>query len=359
MQFKKILITGGAGFVGSSLAIYWKKRFKGLEILVLDNLSRSGSELQVPRLQEHEIKFIQGDVRNPEILDQIEAEIVVDCAAEPSVQAGLNQSPRYLIETNLTGTLNCLEWARVRGAGMYFLSSSRVYPIERLGKIPWVEDKTRYEWGSVLKKDKDIRSLEGLTLDFPTVGVRSLYGTTKLCSEYLIQEYAKTYDLPSIITRFGVIAGPWQMGRADQGIFAFWVARHFFGGSLTYTGFGGEGKQVRDFLHIDDVCELVTLQLGGLKDERGEVYIGSGGRTRSVSLNELTQICTDVTGRHLGVSGKASTHSNDLRILLMDSQKARERFGWKPLKDGTDVVGDIFKWMHQHEVLLKPILSGT
>jgi len=359
MKYQRILITGGAGFVGSSLAIYWKRQFPGLEIVVLDNLSRSGSELQVPRLAEHEIEFVQGDVRNSETLDQIEAQVVVDCSAEPSVQAGLNQSPRYLIETNLTGTLNCLEWARERKAGIYFFSSSRIYPIERLGLIPWIEGETRFEWAEVSQAEKDLRSPEGITLGFPTDGIRSLYGTTKLCSEYLIQEYAKTYDLPSLITRFGVIAGPWQMGRADQGIFSFWVARHVFGGSLSYTGYGGEGKQVRDFLHIDDVCELVTLQLKHLADERGDVYIGSGGRSFSVSLCELSRVCADVTGKHLTIPGKESTHSNDLRILLMDSARASKRFGWKPQKNETIVVRDIFEWMRQHEILLKPILART
>ena len=129
----KILITGGAGFVGSNLAIKLKERHPLFEIIAFDNLKRRGSELNLPRFNEKNIEFIHGDVRNPEDFEEINGfDLLIECSAEPSVLAGINSSPKYLFNTNLIGTINCLEEVRKNKAKIIFLSTSRIYPIEKI-----------------------------------------------------------------------------------------------------------------------------------------------------------------------------------------------------------------------------------
>ena len=129
----RLLITGGAGFVGSNLALDFKKNNPETHIIALDNLKRRGSELNLPRLKEDGIEFIHGDIRNKEDLEGTgKADLIIECSAEPSVMAGYNSSPEYLINTNLLGTVNCLEYARKCDADVVFLSTSRVYPVRTI-----------------------------------------------------------------------------------------------------------------------------------------------------------------------------------------------------------------------------------
>ena len=207
---------------------------------------------------------------------------MIDCSAEPSVQAGLGGSPRAVLDTNLVGTINCLEAARARGAAFLFLSTSRIYPIAALNDLPFTETETRFRWDDVpgIAGFSERGIAEGFTLD----GARSFYGTSKLAGEQLIQEYVFSYGMRALINRCGVIAGPWQMGKVDQGVITLWVARHYFGQPLRYTGFGGHGKQVRDILHVHDLFDLLQLQLEAPERWDGRVYNVGGGNDGSVSL---------------------------------------------------------------------------
>ena len=132
---KTFLITGGAGFVGSSLAILLKENFSDIDVIALDNLKRRGSELNVRRLQENGVRFCHGDIRNTEDLNFNNIDCLIECSAEPSVLAGFDGSPDYLLNTNLGGTIHCLELARKCGARVIFLSTSRVYPIHSLNRL--------------------------------------------------------------------------------------------------------------------------------------------------------------------------------------------------------------------------------
>ncbi|MEL7342829.1 MAG: NAD-dependent epimerase/dehydratase family protein, partial [Bacteroidota bacterium] len=216
-----ILITGGCGFVGSSLAIGLKKRYPSYHIICFDNLKRRGSELNLPRLAIAEIEFVHGDIRNKEDLVFGQAiDVIIDAAAEPSVMAGLHNATDYLINTNFNGTVNCLNLALEHKAKFVFLSTSRVYPIEVLEQIKFLEKETRFD----IAPDQEIRglSLAGVAENFPLDGYRSLYGSTKLASELIVQEYNKLLSVPAIINRCGVITGPNQMGKVDQGVFVLW-----------------------------------------------------------------------------------------------------------------------------------------
>ena len=188
----------------------------GSTVTSFDNLRRRGSELALSRLRAGGVAFVHGDVRNAEDFENLPpADIVIDCAADPSVQSGYHCGARYLVNTNLVGTFNCLEYARRHGAAVIFLSTSRVYSIGALRALPLRRDGNRLALPS--GKHGQGWSERGIREDFPTTGSRSLYGVTKLCSELLIEEYGAAHGLKAIINRCGVLTGPWQMGKIDQG----------------------------------------------------------------------------------------------------------------------------------------------
>ena len=340
----RILITGGAGFVGSNLALSWKRSRPDDELIALDNLSRAGSELALRRLQEGGVQFLNGDVQNPEDLAQVgRAHLVIHCAAEPSVRSGYESDGLFLVHNNLLGTANCLEFCRRHDAGLIYISSSRVYPIAGLRDLPLEKGPERLE----LPVDAAGPgwSHRGLRTDFPMEGSRSLYGATKLASELLAQEYNALYGLPVVINRCGVISGCWQMGRVDQGFVALWAARHLFKGTLRYTGFGGTGHQVRDVLHIDDLFELVERQGNTLTSNETRVYGVGGGHENSFSLLELSRLCAERAGHELSIGSDPETHPADIPYFVTDNTDVTERTGWRPRRTSKDLLDDVFSWL--------------
>jgi CDP-paratose 2-epimerase len=351
----KILVTGGAGFVGSNLALSLKRDYPDYQVVCLDNLKRRGSELNVSRLKEAGIDFIHGDVRNKEDLN-LDFNAMVECSAEPSVLAGFDGSPEYVVNTNLVGLLNCLESVRRNKANLIFLSTSRVYPIKSLLDISLKESEKRFDISSH-QQEAGITP-QGISEAFPLTGTRSLYGATKLAGELIIQEYLEMYEMGGIINRCGVIAGPWQMGKVDQGIMSLWVARHFYGKPLSYIGFGGKGKQVRDFLHVEDLYDLVNLQLHDPKRYNRGVFNVGGGIENSVSLCELTNLCQDVTGKKVDISSIPQTRSADVPLYVTDNSRILALSGWKPKRSVRDIVRDTYKWIESNDSLLRPIFMS-
>jgi CDP-paratose 2-epimerase len=352
----RILISGGAGFVGSSLAIGLKQLHPDWQIICLDNLRRRGSELNLSRFKALGIEFLHGDVRSPSDLDPetLKIDVIIDCSAEPSVLAGLS-SPQYVLDTNLVGTINLLELARKNQASLIFLSTSRVYSIEPLSSLNIIENTTRLE----LAQEQTIPgvSWQGITEDFPLNGYRSLYGATKLASELLISEYRQAYGMRAIINRCGVLTGPWQMGKVDQGVIVLWVAAHYFQKSLKYIGYGGTGKQLRDFLHIDDLLRLVNYQLSNLDALDGEVLNVGGGRTSNFSLQEMTQVCQDVTGNKIEIQSVDQARAGDVPIFITDCDRLKQKTQWQPEIKPEQTFLDIYNWIITHEDSLKPIFS--
>jgi CDP-paratose 2-epimerase len=353
--YKHILITGGAGFVGSNLATKLRHVMPETNITCLDNLKRRGSELSIKRLKEQDIAFIHGDIRNKEDLVFKDIDLLIECSAEPSVLAGIDSAPDYLINTNLTGTLNCLELARQHNADTLFLSTSRIYPISYINNLAYDETDTRFEI-------KDLQNVpgvssKGIAETFPLDAPRSLYGATKLASELFISEYVDTYGLRAITNRCGVITGPWQMGKVDQGIFVLWVAKHYFKKPLSYIGYGGTGKQVRDFIHIDDLFTAILAQLQNFETYNGQTWNIGGGHTNSVSLRELTSLCEEVTGNKIDITSMAEDRPADLRFFITDSSKFLNQSGLNWQKDARQTVKDIYDWIKANEKDLEPILS--
>jgi CDP-paratose 2-epimerase len=352
----KILITGGAGFVGSSLALRFKQKRPDTEVIAFDNLKRRGSELSLPRLRRAGVTFVHGDVRVQEDLFAVgDVNLLVDCAAEPSVLAGVGGSPSYVIETNLGGTIHCLEVARRCGADVVFLSTSRVYPVAPINALRYAEGATRYE----LDEQQVVpgASAHGLAETFQLEGARSLYGASKLASELLLQEYRDTYGVRAIINRCGVLTGPWQMGKVDQGVVVLWVAKHLFQGRLAYIGYGGAGKQVRDVLHVDDLFRLLELQLARIAEVDGQVFNVGGGREISVSLRELTELCRRHTANTIPVDAVPQNRPNDLICYLSDCRKVVAATGWRPRLGVDHIVEEIARWVVDHRAELEPILA--
>ncbi len=339
-----MLITGGAGFVGSNLAVSLASRHPEWEIIALDNLYRRGSELNLPRLEEAGVEFVRGDVREPADLRRLPAiSCLIECSAEPSVMSGVDGDTSYLVHTNLTGAYNCLELARRDDAQFLFLSTSRVYPVGPQLALTLEEGATRFE----IAAEQEVPGVgpEGISELFPLAGARTLYGATKLAAELLVEEYRAAFGVPATIDRCGVIAGPWQMGKVDQGVFTHWVLAHHFEQPLSYIGFGGEGKQVRDLLHVEDLVDLVERQVLDPGGWDGRTLNVGGGRACSLSLQETTAICRRLTGNEVPIRPVAATRQGDVPIYLSDCRRLFGLDEWRPRRGAERVLADIHAWV--------------
>jgi CDP-paratose 2-epimerase len=352
----RILITGGAGFVGSSLALMLKRDRPDVQVRAFDNLKRRGSELALSRLAAGGVEFLHGDVRSADDLAAAcPFDLLLECSAEPSVHAGYGGDPSYVVHTNLTGTINCLEAARRTGAELVFFSTSRVYPIPGLRALPLERRGSRLD----IPAGASGRgwSERGIDTTFPLEGHRSLYGATKLASELLIEEYRVMYGLPAVVNRCGVIAGPWQMGKVDQGFVVLWAARHAYGGRLTYSGFGGEGLQVRDVLHIADLYDLLKVQMSDLRRYSGTAWNAGGGAQHSVSLVELTAACRARADRAIPIDPDPQTAEADVPYYVSDNTAVSAATGWMPRRSIDMLLDEIFAWLRDHRAALEPLLA--
>lgn len=352
----RILITGGAGFVGSNLALLFKEQYPGFEITCLDNLKRRGSELNLPRLANHGIKFVHGDIRSREDLYEIkDMDFIIDASAEPSVMAGITSPVEQVYNNNLTGTVNCLELAKRIGAGFIFLSTSRVYPIKTLETLNFIEGETRFQ----LSDEQPVPGVSGrgIAENFPLDGSRSFYGATKLASELLITEYNALAGVKSVINRCGVITGPWQMGKVDQGVVVLWMAKHFWNQKLAYIGYGGHGKQTRDILHVKDLYNLVNWQIHNIDKINGEIFNVGGSNEVSVSLLELTSFCESISGNKISIDRVSETRAADIKLYLTDNSKVSRITGWKPQIKPDQIMKEIHDWIKTNESTLSKILK--
>jgi CDP-paratose 2-epimerase len=343
----RVLVTGGAGFIGASLALALAERHPDWEVIALDNLKRRGSELNLPRLRAAGVRFVHGDVRQRADLDALEAcQAIVECSAEPSALAGRDGLTDYAMQANLVGAWHCLELARRDGAQLVFLSTSRVYPVAALNALALEEAATRFE----LAADQPLSgaSPAGIAEGFPLEGARTLYGTTKLAAELLIAEYRAAFGLRAAIDRCGVIAGPWQMGKVDQGVFTHWMLAHLLGGSLAYVGFDGTGKQVRDLLHVDDLIDLVERQLLAPEHWDGVTVNVGGGRKVSLSLAETTALCREISGRELDVGPAGEDRPGDVPLYISDCSRLFALTDWRPRRSAREVLEDIAAWVRAH-----------
>ena len=327
----KILITGICGFVGSTLAEEWLQSTEGLIIIGIDNFSRPGSAANRQRLQKRGVTVYHGDIRLPSDFDPLPpVDWVIDAAANPSVLAGIDglTSSRQLVEHNLAGTVNILEYCKRHRSGFILISTSRVYNIPSLASLPVINHEGAFRLDTRMALPHGL-SAQGITEHFSTAPPVSLYGSTKLASELLALEYGATFDFPVWINRCGILAGPGQFGRPDQGIIAYWINAYLNHRPLTYTGFGGNGSQVRDCLHPRDLIPLLTLQTAAFGNDGERVFNLGGGQVNAISLAELSTWCADRFGAH-SVASDPTPRLFDLPWVVMDSARAFERWQWQP-----------------------------
>jgi CDP-paratose 2-epimerase len=346
----RILIAGIGGFVGSELALSLQRRLPDVLLAGLDNFSRPGSETTRPRLKTAGIHIRFGDVRCAGDLDAAgDADWVIDAAANPSVLAGVDgrTSSRQIVEHNLSGTLNLLEFCKQRGAGLVLLSTSRVYSVQGLGRLPVVPDAD----GSAFVPDESAAwprgaSPAGLSETFSTEAPISLYGATKLASEAVASEYGHAFNLPIVINRCGVLAGGGQFGTAEQGIFSYWVRAWASSLPLSYLGFNGTGRQVRDAFHPEDLADLIERQIRSGSGASG-IYNVGGGPDRAMSLAQLSAWCRERFGARL-VTPDPAPRRWDVPWVVMDSRKARSRFGWEASYPVTRILDEIADHHERH-----------
>ncbi len=345
----RILITGICGFVGSTLARAFLEYREGVEILGLDSLARPGSELNRGRLRELGVEMVHGDLRNSSDLSMLPAvDWVIDAAANPSVLAGVDgrTNSRQLVEHNLMGTVNTLEYCKKHRAGFLLLSTSRVYSIDGLARIEMevvgqsFQPRTDQSWPAGCSPD-------GVNESFSTASPISLYGSTKLASEVLATEYGIAFNFPVWINRCGVLAGAGQFGRSDQGIFSFWIHSYARRKPLSYIGFEGRGFQVRDALHPRDLVPLLWKQMSEAPARPGLPLNLGGGKANSMSLADLSAWCHARFGPH-AIQPEPTPRPYDIPWLMMDCQSAAKHWGWRPTTPLEDILEEIARHAEAH-----------
>lgn len=344
----RVLITGICGFAGSVLAKALQEELQGIEIIGLDNLTRAGSEHNRSRMSRDGIRFFHGDIRCASDFEMLPAvDWVIDAAANASVLAGIDGQvgSRQLVEHNLIGTVNILEYCKRHRAGFILLSTSRVYSIKALVSLEMevrndaFSPRERQQWPTGC-------SSEGIAEACSTQSPLSLYGSTKLASEILATEYASAFDFPVRINRCGVLAGAGQFGRADQGIFSFWIHSYAQRRPLRYIGFDGAGHQVRDCLHPRDLAPLLAKQMKDKSLVEAPLNFG-GGKSHSMSLRQLSAWCAERFGAH-DVQTDTRPRLFDIPWMVMDSRAAQQRWNWKPQTSLEAILVEIAQHAEQH-----------
>lgn len=346
----RILITGVCGFVGSTLARAFAESGDRHELVGLDNFIRPGSETNRAELKRLGVRLFHADLRAASDLESLpQVDWVVDAAANPSVLAGVDgrTSSRQLVEHNLAGTVNMLEFCKLHRAGFILLSTSRVYSIAPLASLPIEAKDGAFQPARAATLPPGV-SAQGVAETFSTQAPVSLYGATKLASEALALEYGETFDLPVFIDRCGVLAGAGQFGRADQGVFAYWINSWLGRRPLRYLGFGGQGHQVRDCLHPRDLLPVLRRQLAAPRIDAGaRIANFSGGADSAISLRQLSDWCAAHLGPH-EVGADPAPRPFDVPWIVLDSSKARQVWQWTPATPVTAVLEEIASHARAH-----------
>ncbi len=334
----------------------------------IDNFSRAGSVTNREPLQRLGMEVFEIDLRDRDrILALPKADWVIDCAANPSVLAGVDgmTTSQSLMDHNLVGTIHLLEYCKEHQAGLVLLSTSRVYSVEGLSTIPCLSVNDHFEpdlakpvgsrWHGLTKA--------GVSEAFSSAPPLSLYGVSKLASEWIAMEYAAAFDFPLWINRCGVMSGAGQFGKPDQGIIAFWLHAYRYRQSLRYIGFNGLGHQVRDALHPADLWDLIRLQIQAKRDSSKPGLANvSGGIESAFSLAQLTQWCANrwkgaVDQDDVQMTSDANPRRFDCPWLVLDSTLVREAWGWQPQICLADILDEVADHAESHPEWLQ--VSGA
>lgn len=331
-----ILVTGGCGFVGANICLNLKD--EGYKVTSLDNLSRKSSKLNLKLIRLKNIKNLNIDISNYGKIKKLKKfDLIIDCCAEAAVEVSKKEMDR-VINTNLIGTYNILKKAKEDNSKLIFISSSRVNSIEEINKI--VPQR------NILRKIKVKKKIDE---KFNVMKPRSIYGFTKLSSELLIDEFSYAFNLKYIINRCGVISGPMQFGKQDQGFVSLWIWHHMNKKNLNYIGYGGHGNQVRDVLHISDLIDLVKKQINNFNKIYNQTINVGGSTNCYTSLKNLTKICEKITKNKIKFKKIQKTSMYDIPYFITDNSKVSKLYKWRPKKNIFDVVNDTYKWLLKYK----------
>jgi CDP-paratose 2-epimerase len=344
----KILVTGGAGFIGSNAAEYYAK--KGEEVIVLDNLSRTeilGKVVGDPLynwkyLKQYEnVKLVKGDIRNFKQVKEAakDADAIIHVAAQVAVTTSVT-NPRIDFDINALGTFNVLEAARLEDSSLIFTSTNKVYG-ENVNKIPVIEKENRYEY-----VDPSFR--EGISETFPIdLTGHSPYGCSKLAADIYVQDYAHTYGLKTGVFRMSCIYGERQFGVEDQGWVSWLTIATLTGKPITIYG---DGKQVRDVLYVEDLIDAFDKFLNSKL--KHEVFNIGGGPKNTLSLLELLEMFKRMSGANPKVSF-AEWRPADQKVYISNISKARALLGWEPKMSPEDGIRRLVSWILNNIRLFK------
>jgi CDP-paratose 2-epimerase len=385
-----VLITGGCGFVGSCLAKFFlsqnddrqitsrishpgKLRFpEPYQVTLVDNLMRPGSQTNQAPLESLGAHVLIGDLRDRAWVETLpQCDWVIDCAANPSVLAGLENSnhsqsaSQLLVDHNLGGTVQLLEYCKRHSAGMVLVSSSRVYSIDQLNRIPYrlTDSRLAIDWDQLESSCKiEGLSRKGITEGFSIEPPLSLYGTTKLASEWLAKEYSRAFGFRLWINRCGILAGAGQFGKADQGIIAYWMHRYLYRHGLCFIGLQGTGAQVRDCMHPDDLARLIQMQIHSHPSDKPTTVNVSGGLDSAFSLLELHRWCEQRWGQKLSeprpnVERVEQPRPYDAPWIVLDSGLAQKTWDWTPIHDRLSIWNEIARHAEENPHWLQ--ISGA
>ncbi|MCW5848663.1 MAG: SDR family NAD(P)-dependent oxidoreductase [Anaerolineae bacterium] len=340
-QRRRILITGGAGFIGCNLADRLVQ--DGHSVTVLDNLSRRGTDKNLAWLRErhaHRFQFVQGDIRNPETMNQVVTgmEVIYHLAGQTAVTTSVT-NPRDDFEANALGTFNVLEAARRFGDEPALLLSSTNKVYGGMEDVAVVELPTRYTY-----RDLPEGATEHQPLDF-----HSPYGCSKGAADQYVRDYHRIYSLPTVVFRQSCIYGPRQMGVEDQGWVAWFLIATTVGRPITIYG---DGKQVRDLLYIDDLVNAYKLAVHHIDKTAGQVYNIGGGAARTMSVwAEFRPILSEVFGRAIPDVPHADWRPGDQPVFFCDIRKAQADFGWQPQVGVVEGIRRLAEWVQANREL--------
>ncbi len=338
---KNHLITGGAGFIGSN---YVKRLLeRGEKVTIYDNLSRAGSVRNLGWLKElfGEAAFsvTVGEVRNADLLKDSarSADVIVHLAAQVAVTTSVTD-PREDFEINAQGTFNLLEAARLSGRNpvVIYASTNKVYG--EMLDVPIRENSTRWQYA-----DLPMGCSETQPLDF-----HSPYGCSKGAGDQYVRDYARIYGLPTVVFRQSCIYGPRQFGVEDQGWVAWMVIAAVTGKQITIYG---DGKQIRDILHVEDLLNAYDAAIEKIDTVRGKVYNLGGGPANTMSIwTEFGPMLEGLLGKPIPV-GRGDWRPGDQKVFVADIRKAAHDLGWTPKIGVQEGVQKLFEWVKENQGL--------
>jgi CDP-paratose 2-epimerase len=336
----KILVTGGAGFIGTHLVRHFSRR--GDQVAVFDNLSRRGSVPNLEWLQRNVpgLEFIHGDVRDADAVGRAarDREAIFHLAAQVAVTTSVT-NPRDDFKINALGTFNVLEAARLSGMNpvVVYSSTNKVYGGMEEAKV--VEEADSYRLAEL-----PLGVSESWPLDF-----HSPYGCSKGAGDQYVRDYARIYGLPTVVFRQSAIYGERQFGVEDQGWLAHFVICATLGRPITIYG---DGKQVRDMLYVGDLALAFERAVDQIAAIRGQVFnIGGGPRFTLTVWAEAGPMLEKLSGRKLDVR-YGNWRPGDQRVYVSDIRKAEKLLGWKPEVAPQEGLARLWGWAQENKDLL-------